>query len=131
MRPEGRGELDSLYFDYPHFDAPTTRVDGEHLAVGTRSGSIQIYALSSGNLIRETKSHAGQINEIAWFPDGELMVSGGQDAEIRVWDADSGALVTRLIGHEHQVFSVDVSQDGRSIVSSSSDGDVRLWRSRD
>ena len=22
MRPEGRGELDSLYFDYPHFDPP-------------------------------------------------------------------------------------------------------------
>ena len=23
MRPEGRGELDSLYFNYPHFDAPS------------------------------------------------------------------------------------------------------------
>ncbi|WP_372602782.1 FAD-dependent monooxygenase [Actibacterium sp.] len=25
MRPNGRGELDSLYFTYPHFDAPATR----------------------------------------------------------------------------------------------------------
>ncbi|PQO23243.1 monooxygenase [Rhodobacteraceae bacterium WD3A24] len=25
MRPEGRGELDSLYFDYPHFDPPAAR----------------------------------------------------------------------------------------------------------
>jgi len=25
MRPEGRGETDSLYFDYPHFEPPTER----------------------------------------------------------------------------------------------------------
>ena len=29
MRPAGRGELDSLYFDYPHFDAPEAR---DHLS---------------------------------------------------------------------------------------------------
>jgi 3-(3-hydroxy-phenyl)propionate hydroxylase len=33
MRPAGRGELESLYFDYPHFHAPATRDDGEHVAV--------------------------------------------------------------------------------------------------
>ncbi len=27
MRPNGRGELDSLYFDYPHFDPPVGRSD--------------------------------------------------------------------------------------------------------
>jgi len=103
--------------------------DGSQLAVGTRKGDIQIYAFPAGRLIRETKSHAGQIHEISWFPDGSLIVSGGQDAEVRVWDAETGDLVTRLVGHEHQVFAVDVSDDGQSIVSCSSDGDVRLWRS--
>jgi 3-(3-hydroxy-phenyl)propionate hydroxylase len=29
MRPEGRGELDSLYFDYPHFDAPVRGPEAE------------------------------------------------------------------------------------------------------
>ncbi len=27
MRPAGRGEFDSLYFDYPHFDPPRRRAD--------------------------------------------------------------------------------------------------------
>lgn len=33
MRPAGRGELESLYFDYPSFDAPKDRADGAHVPV--------------------------------------------------------------------------------------------------
>lgn len=33
MRPAGRKTQESLYFDYPHFDAPATRHDGAHAPV--------------------------------------------------------------------------------------------------
>ncbi|WP_071673115.1 FAD-dependent monooxygenase [Nioella nitratireducens] len=33
MRPAGRGELDSLYFDYPHFDAPDRPATEAHRPV--------------------------------------------------------------------------------------------------
>jgi len=41
MRPAGRGELDSLYFDYPYFDPPARRDDGTlHRVVIVGAGPV-------------------------------------------------------------------------------------------
>ncbi len=76
--------------------------DGKKVAATTSStaGTVKIWSVQSGKLLRELKGHKGEAYFAAWSPDSKLLASSGKDDTVRVWDVDTGkqALET-LTGH--------------------------------
>ncbi|MGH8887418.1 MAG: WD40 repeat domain-containing protein, partial [Egibacteraceae bacterium] len=70
--------------------------DGQVLSGGA-DGSVRVWDLATGKLIRALEGHSGPVWAVAAAPDGQVL-SGGDDGSVRVWDLATGALRARLVG---------------------------------
>jgi U3 small nucleolar RNA-associated protein 12 len=65
--------------------------------VGTKSGKLLLFDLSSGDLLEEAQAHSGAIWSLAIKPDGKSFATGSADKEVKFWDFDQkGAGVTMV-----------------------------------
>ncbi|KAG8998505.1 hypothetical protein FRB90_012292 [Tulasnella sp. 427] len=103
--------------------------DGKRIAVGTESGTVQLYDAQSGNLIGQPlEGHDGWVNSVCFSLDGKLLASGSRDQTIRLWNPPTGEAIGQpLEGHDGGVNSVCFSPDGKLLASGSSDKTIRLW----
>jgi dipeptidyl aminopeptidase/acylaminoacyl peptidase len=104
--------------------------DGAWLASGSWDGSVKLWRMSDGALVR-TLSNLSAVSSIAFSPDGRLLVSGGGNGIIRIWRVSDGARVRTLRGHTDWVTSAAFSPDGAWLASGSWDRTIRLWRVSD
>jgi WD40 repeat protein len=58
--------------------------DGTMLAIGS-GNDIQVYEVSSGNLLATLSGHSGLPMAVAFAPDGSSLVSAGQDNQLILW----------------------------------------------
>jgi U3 small nucleolar RNA-associated protein 12 len=54
--------------------------------IGTKTGEIEIYDLSSGSLLETIKAHTGPVWSIDVRPDKTGFASGSADKDIKFWD---------------------------------------------
>ncbi|MDE0021100.1 MAG: Ig-like domain-containing protein [Candidatus Poribacteria bacterium] len=101
--------------------------DGQKIAGGSDDGTIRIWDVSDGSLIRTLRGHTDGVESVAYSPDGTRIVSGGDDNAVRIWNADTGALLQTLREHTDEVPSVAYSPDGQKVASASSDRTIRIW----
>lgn len=79
---------DVVTLDYREGDSPSAVAysgDGAFLAVGWRSGMIELYWAGSKEMLRRLEGHQGAVRRIFFTPDGRLMLSLAEDGTIRVW----------------------------------------------
>jgi len=100
--------------------------DGRILASGAYDGTIKLWNVASGGLIRTLIGHTDWVNSVAFSPDGRTLASGSHKT-IKLWDAASGRLIRTLTGHKYPVKSVAFSPDGRTLASGAYDGTIKLW----
>jgi WD40 repeat protein len=72
----------------------------EYFIVSTKSGSLNIYELSSCNLIESIKAHTGPIWSIAII-DKKGLVSGGEDGNVLLFDFDM------ILDHDYSKVNFD------------------------
>ena len=60
--------------------------NGSTLASGEGDGTIKLYDVASGNLLRTLEGHKGTVYSVAFSPDGRTLASGSADKTIRLWD---------------------------------------------
>jgi len=101
--------------------------DGKILASGSQHGTIKIWNLATGELIRTLSGHTNSVNYVAISPDGRTLASGGGDGTIRIWNLATGEQIRTLSGHTNSVNSVAISPDGRTLASGGGDGTIRIW----
>ena len=94
---------------------------------GCWDGTIQIWDLKTGELIRKFLGHTAAVNSVAISSVNKKIVSGCDDHTIKIWEFESGKLLNTLVGHDDRVRSVAISSDNQLIVSGSVDGTIKLW----
>lgn len=65
----------------------TTFLPGDrHIAVGTKTGDILVYDVSSSSLIETVKAHTGTVWSLHVRRDGRALVSGSADKDVKFWE---------------------------------------------
>jgi WD40 repeat protein len=120
-----RGEiertLDAVGAGVVDFD-PT----GARLAAGRFDGTVELWEVSTGLLVRRFGAHSGDVSDLTFSPDGERIATAGSDGTVRLFDAQ-GEEELVLRGHRSLVSGVAFGPDGRRLVSAGPDGVVRVW----
>ncbi|MSU78132.1 MAG: WD40 repeat domain-containing protein [Gemmataceae bacterium] len=105
--------------------------DGAALAIGVRSGQIDLWNLAAKKVDRSLK-YPGLLQAVAWSPDGEkLVAAGGQ--KMHVWNAISGDLTRSFDikdgpAPKHPIVaSLVFSPDSKTIAAGLFDASIRVF----
>jgi WD40 repeat protein len=90
-------------------------------------GSIYLFDVASGDLVRRLGGLDETVGALVWSPDGQYLVVGLQGrGGLRVLRADTGAVVASDPQYLDKLQDIDISPQGR-IVTTALDGRVRLY----
>ena len=90
-------------------------------------GSIYLFDVASGDLVRRLGGLDETISAMAWSPDGQYLVVGLQGrGGLRVLRADTGTVIASDPQYLDKLQDIDISAQGR-IVTTALDGRVRLY----
>ncbi|TMW63480.1 hypothetical protein Poli38472_002421 [Pythium oligandrum] len=124
---------------------------GDFVAVGSRSGSIEVSTPPSEPkaplaLRKRLHEHSEEVTCLAWDTSDAFLASGSKDGKIFVFSGLSGQessryrvllgygehVISALIGHKNAITKIQWSPSSNgTLASSSADGSVRVWTLED
>lgn len=103
--------------------------DERLLALSSGGGTVEIYDIATGKLIRTIPPGTQAVSSLQFFSHDQRLVGAGADLIARVWDVHDGLELVVLTGHRSYVSSVLSCDGGNSLLSIDGAGVVRKWRS--
>jgi WD40 repeat protein/tRNA A-37 threonylcarbamoyl transferase component Bud32 len=91
--------------------------DGKSVASAGVDGTVKLWDVATGQVVRSLKGRGGAVRAVAFSPDGRRIAAGGADQIVQIWDAASGNSVILFRGHSATVLSVAFSPDGKRVAS--------------
>lgn len=85
------------------------------LVTGGRNGNIDLWDISSGEVLHSIEAHRKGVNSVTFNPRGGSIASGGNDAVARLWDIDTGNNIGQMIGGTFAVPAISFTPDGQSL----------------
>jgi WD40 repeat protein len=101
--------------------------DGTRAVSASWDGSLKVWEVGTGRLVRTIYGSAGGFFSLALTPDGTQMLAGERQRALTLWDLATGQPVRRFEGHSNTVLAVAISADGAQAVSAGHDKTIRLW----
>ena len=109
--------------------------DGMFLASGSssnffgqqRDGSIKLWDVHKGILLRTFVSAGTGIRALTFSPDSKKLASGTINGNGNVWDVTTGHSLQRLSSHKDAILSLAFTPDGKTLATGSEDKTVKLW----
>lgn len=101
--------------------------DGRRIITGNFNGTVKLWAVASGTVLRTLNGHSDLVYKGVASPDEKLLASCSRDGKIKIWDVATGVELRTLTGHTRPVKAVAFSPDGNRIASASNDGTLRIW----
>ncbi len=109
----------------------TAAPDGSLLACGFHEGTIRLYRMPDGRLLREYKGHRKTVTSCIFTADGSRLATVSWDGTTKLWRLPGGEIVRTLDAHAGGIASlagpagtliVPVTRDGVARLVSTSDG---------
>jgi WD40 repeat protein len=98
------------------------------LAVGTESGSIELYSMhSSAERGTQIAKRDTAIEALVFTPDGEHLAAGTRSGTITIWNVESKEPNALSPRHKEAVTGLRFSDSGDRLASASKDRQVWLW----
>jgi WD40 repeat protein len=116
-----KGHRDALY------DARFSP-DGQLLATCSHDRQINLWDVTTGELVRTLTGHNGAVFELAFSADGSSLASASADGTVKIWDVATGERLDTLGQPEGGQTAVTLSPDDAWIVAGGADRQVRKWR---
>eukprot|EP00930_Biecheleria_cincta_P035069 TRINITY_DN24150_c0_g2_i1.p1 TRINITY_DN24150_c0_g2~~TRINITY_DN24150_c0_g2_i1.p1 ORF type:complete len:481 (+),score=52.13 TRINITY_DN24150_c0_g2_i1:85-1527(+) len=102
---------------------------GQHLAVGTNKGEVQIWDSSACKKLRTMSGHRGRVGTMAW--NEYVLSTGSRDHNILHRDVrQSAPFMSRLQGHRQEVCGLKWSFDEQQLASGGNDNKLYVWNLR-
>jgi len=102
---------------------------GQHLAVGTKKGEVQIWDSIKCRKIRTMTGHQTRVGTIAW--NSTLLASGSRDRLIFLRDYRVREQhIKKLVGHKQEVCGLKWSFDERQLASGGNDNKLLIWNAQ-
>jgi WD40 repeat protein len=102
-------------------------LQGDLLAVGTVSGTIDLWDTATARLLQSIKAHAQNVKSLAFSQDGARLLSGSDDGTLSLSDVASGRLLHALGQNKSGITAVAFSPDGRLALSGGGEYKIQLW----
>lgn len=97
--------------------------DGKKVAAGdSRDGTVRLWVVGTGKLVRSWKAHEDEITAIAFSPDGKALATGDRSA-LRLWDVATGK---KIRGWGNGARGLAFSPNGK-ILAAVNVQDLELW----
>jgi len=100
------------------------------VASGGEDGSIKLWSLSNGALLKTLKAHSLGVNSIAISPGGGILASGSRDSKIKLWRIPSGELIRTIDSGLGEIHSVCFGPEAKYLASASMNS-IKLWNVSD
>ncbi len=101
--------------------------DGRTLVTGNFNGTVNLWDVGSGRLLRTLDGHTDVVYKGVFSPDEKILASCSRDGKIKLWDVTTGRELRTLTGHTRPVKAVAFGPNGKLLASVSNDGTLRLW----
>ena len=86
--------------------------DGRNIASCGVDGTVRIWDVATGKLLRVLHGHEAVVKSVSWHPDGDFIASAGFDQTARLWDARSGQSIATFSIPGQRLITADFSPDG-------------------
>jgi WD40 repeat protein len=106
--------------------------DGKVLAAAYVDGSIGLWDVAKGTLLKSHQAKAEELYSVDWSPKGDVLATAGRNAKITLWDANTLTLLKELDSPEW-VIQVRFSPDGSRLftaggsIMNRQDRKVTIW----
>jgi WD40 repeat protein len=80
-------------------------------------GTIGLWDIESGRLLRTLAGHTKRLCSVRFSPDGKTLLSSSFDNTVRLWDVAEGKLSKTFEGHSDRVESAAFTMDGKRVLS--------------
>lgn len=97
------------------------------LALGTPSGTIELYPSASTGAPLVIQGHYGAVSALALHPGGGRLASTGSDWNLKLWDTQTGQETLFLQRHLHQRSVLAFSPAGNHLAGTAIDLHQRIW----
>jgi WD40 repeat protein len=101
--------------------------DGTVVATRGDDGSIQLWDVKTGSIVKELTDSEHIVNRFAFNIDGRFIAGASEDSVIRVWETKTGKEVMKFVGHTDRILKIRFGLDRRTIATSSADKTLRIW----
>jgi WD40 repeat protein len=102
----------------------------QQMAVGVRTGTIQIYQMNGGSIEYTLKGHTTAVKTLVFSADGQVLASADDHGAVNLWRTQDGTLIRSLTEQpvtNQGTFALAFDPNGKILASGGADNKVRLW----
>jgi len=100
--------------------------DDLHAVSGSGDGTLKVWDLRSGALIRTLTGHEDRVTAVVTTRDDKVL-SASADHTIKMWNLRTGKVIHSLEGHTGEVHTLAVFSGGQRVVSAAEDRTLKVW----
>ncbi len=104
-----------------------TSADFSLMAMAVENGSVNVWSLPDGKLLKTFPNPGDQVLTMRFSPDGGKIVVGYLGNSARIWDMASGATTGLPLNHDGGVNGIWMSPNGITVITGSIDNTTRAW----